>query len=201
MAASRSRISTRPALALVYVCIRGGREAYGNHGEQNEASCRRFFRAVAGVYQGVGRGRAEGQASGEVRSNLEDLSICFVQTCCGLRTATWYVCSDSVITAIGIPTTQQNMYTMAHQEKFGKSPRMSAIRHETKVIIHASCVHNPRSVLTPCLGRTRGLTIAIEHVANAKGSPTRLLKLNLRPLPVLYLLFSILRSDGEVMDP
>jgi hypothetical protein len=44
--------------------------------------------------------------------------------------------------------------------------------------------------------RVVSLTIAMEMVANANGSPTMCPKLNLRPPPWLYL-FSILRSDGE----
>jgi len=47
------------------------------------------------------------------------------------------------------------------------------------------------------VSRVMSLTIAMEMVAKANGSPTMCPKLNLRPPPWLYLLVSILRSDGE----
>lgn len=159
-----------------------------------------MFGAGVFVYQGVDAGRSEGQANCEVSYNLYDFSKHLCQTWCGILTATWYVCSDSVMIAMGTPTTQKSMYTMVHQAKFGKFPRMSAMRDETKVISHANYTAQcqwPAHLFS----RITQHTIAMEVVARAKGSPTRLLMLNLRPLPALYLLFSILRSDGELVDP
>lgn len=67
------------------------------------------------------------------------------------------------------PTMQKNMNTSVHQAKFGKPPWMADMILETKAIIQAS--YNKVST-QPHAQRTTRLTMPIEMVARAKGSPT-----------------------------
>ena len=66
------------------------------------------------------------------------------------------------------PTMQKNMKTSVHQAKLGKPPRRADIMLETKAMIQASC----HSVSTqPQPRQACRLTMPIEMVASAKGSP------------------------------
>jgi hypothetical protein len=117
-----------------------------------------------------------------------------------IHTATWYVQTEPDAMLTTTPTMQKKQYTNDHHAKFGYVRSMASSIDATNAISQA--IYHPGQHLLPDVLAFRILlTMAIEHVASAKGSPTKFAILNLLLLRMLRLLpaTSIFRGYVSMM--